>query len=50
MTDTGMELEIAEPVESAQMGQPGPVSARQSVAMLVERARSEGPELTGGTE
>lgn len=36
-----------EPSESAQPGQPVPVSDEQLVAMLVERARSEGLQLTG---
>ena len=47
MTDTAVELETVEPVESAQCGQPEPVSDEQLVAMLVERARSEGLQLTG---
>ena len=47
MTDTAVELETVEPVESAQLGQPVPVSDEQLVAMLVERARSEGLQLTG---
>lgn len=47
MTDTAVELETAEPVESAPSGQPAPVSDEQLVAMLVERARSEGLQLTG---
>ncbi|WP_369275982.1 transposase [Streptomyces sp. R11] len=47
MTDTAVELETVEPVESAQPGQPAPVSDEQLVAMLVERARSEGLQLTG---
>ncbi|MEU3337281.1 hypothetical protein ACWCQ1_07185 [Streptomyces sp. NPDC002144] len=42
MTDTAVELETAEPVESAQPGQPVPVSDEQLVEMLVERAQSEG--------
>ncbi|MCX5055945.1 hypothetical protein OOK12_02540 [Streptomyces sp. NBC_00452] len=42
MTDTAVELEAVEPVESAQPGRPVPVSDEQLVAMLVERARSEG--------
>ncbi|MFJ9909359.1 transposase [Streptomyces sp. NPDC101152] len=42
VTDTAVELETVEPVESAQSGQPVPVSDDQLVAMLVERARSEG--------
>lgn len=44
MTDTALGLETVEPVESAQ---PVPVSDEQLVAMLVERARSEGLQLTG---
>jgi len=44
VTDTAVELETVEPVESAQ---PVPVSDEQLVAMLVERARSEGLQLTG---
>ncbi|RRR84051.1 transposase [Streptomyces sp. RP5T] len=47
MTDTAVELETVEPVESAESGQPVPVSDEQLVAMLVERARSEGLQLTG---
>ncbi len=47
MTDTAVELETVEPVESAQPGQPVPVSDEQLVAMLVERARTEGLQLTG---
>ena len=47
MTDTVVELETVEPVESAQLGQPVPVSDEQLVAMLVERARAEGLQLTG---
>lgn len=47
MTDTAVELETVEPVESAPSGQPAPVSDEQLVAMLVERARSEGLQLTG---
>lgn len=47
MTDTAVELETVEPVESAQSGPPVPVSDEQLVAMLVERARSEGLQLTG---
>ena len=47
MTDTAVELETVEPVESARSGQPAPVSDEQLVAMLVERARSEGLQLTG---
>jgi len=47
VTDTAVELETVEPVESAQCGQPEPVSDEQLVAMLVERARSEGLQLTG---
>jgi putative transposase len=47
VTDTAVELETVEPVESAQLGQPVPVSDEQLVAMLVERARSEGLQLTG---
>ena len=47
MTDTAVELETVEPVESPQLGQPVPVSDEQLVAMLVERARSEGLQLTG---
>ena len=47
MTDTAVELETVEPVESAPSGQPAPGSDAQLVAMLVERARSEGLQLTG---
>ena len=47
MTDAVVELETVEPVESAQSGQPAPVSDEQLIAMLVERARSEGLQLTG---
>lgn len=47
MIDTAVELETVEPVESALAGQPAPVSDEQLVAMLVERARSEGLQLTG---
>lgn len=47
MTDTAVELETVEPVESAPSGQPAPVSDEQLAAMLVERARSEGLQLTG---
>jgi hypothetical protein len=47
VTDTAVELETVERVESAQLGQPVPVSDEQLVAMLVERARSEGLQLTG---
>ncbi|MEV8289457.1 hypothetical protein [Streptomyces niveus] len=47
MTDTAVELETVEPVESVQFGQPAPVSDEQLVAMLVVRARSEGVQLTG---
>lgn len=47
MTDTAVELETVKPVESAQSGQPASVSDEQLVAMLVERARSEGLQLTG---
>jgi hypothetical protein len=47
VTDTTVELGTVEPVESAQLGQPVPVSDEQLVAMLVERARSEGLQLTG---
>lgn len=47
MPDTVVELETVEPVESARSGQPAPVSDEQLVAMLVERARSEGLQLTG---
>lgn len=47
MTDTAVELEAVEPVESARSRQPAPVSDEQLVAMLVERARSEGLRLTG---
>lgn len=46
MTDTAVELETVEPVESARLGQLAPVSAEQLVAMRVERARSEGLQLT----
>ncbi|WP_316769062.1 hypothetical protein [Streptomyces sasae] len=42
MTDTAVELETVEPIESAELGQPVAVSDEQLVAMLVERARSEG--------
>jgi putative transposase len=47
VTDTAVELETVESVESAYPGQPAPVSDEQLVAMLVERARSEGLQLTG---
>jgi hypothetical protein len=47
VTDAVVELETVEPVESAESGQPAPVSDEQLVAMLVERARSEGLQLTG---
>jgi putative transposase len=47
VTDTAVELETVESVESAHPGQPAPVSDEQLVAMLVERARSEGLQLTG---
>jgi len=47
VTDTAVELETVEPVESAPSGQPAPVSDERLVAMLVERARSEGLQLTG---
>jgi hypothetical protein len=47
VTDTAVELKTVEPVQSAQPGQPAPVSDEQLVAMLVERARSEGLQLTG---
>lgn len=47
MTDTAVELETVEPVESTMSGQPAPVSDEQLVAMLVERARSEWLQLTG---
>ena len=47
MTDAAVELETVEPDESARLGQPAPVSDEQLVAMLVERARSEGLQLTG---
>ncbi len=47
MTDTAVELETVEPVESAQPGQPVSVSDEQLVAMLVERSRAEGLQLTG---
>lgn len=47
MTDTAVELETVESVEGVQSGQPAPVSDEQRVAMLVERARSEVPQLTG---
>ncbi len=36
VTDTAVELETVEPVESAQPAQPVPVSDEQLVAMLVE--------------
>ncbi|SMF85917.1 Transposase and inactivated derivatives [Streptomyces sp. Amel2xC10] len=47
MTDTAVELETVEPVEKDSSGPPVPVSDEQLVAMLVERARSEGLQLTG---
>jgi putative transposase len=47
VTDTAVELETVEPVESAQPGQTVSVSDEQLVAMLVERARAEGLQLTG---
>jgi len=47
VTDTAVELETLEPVESAQSGQPARMSDEQLVAMLVERARSEGLQLSG---
>ncbi len=47
MTDTAVELETVEPVEKDLSGPPVPVSDEQLVAMLVERARSEGLQLTG---
>ncbi|MFK0156699.1 hypothetical protein ACIQVK_32120 [Streptomyces sp. NPDC090493] len=47
MTDTAVELETVESAESAQSGPSVPVSDEQLVAMLVERARSEGLQLTG---
>ena len=47
MTDTAVELETVKPAESAPSGQPAPVSDEQLVAMLVDRARSEGLQLTG---
>lgn len=47
MTDSAVELETVEPVESAKPGQLAPVSDEQLVAMLVARARSEGLQLTG---
>ena len=47
MTEAAVELETVEPVESAPSGPPAPVSDEQLVAMLVERARSEGLQLTG---
>ncbi len=47
MPDAAVELETVEPVESAPSGQPAPVSDEQLVAMLVERTRSEGVQLTG---
>ncbi|QYX82731.1 IS256 family transposase [Streptomyces akebiae] len=40
-------METVAPVESAQSGPSVPVSDEQLVAMLVERARSEGLQLTG---
>ncbi|MFJ8143129.1 hypothetical protein [Streptomyces sp. NPDC096013] len=46
MTDTAVELETVEPVEKDLSGPPVPVSDEQLVAMLVERARSEGLQLT----
>lgn len=47
MTYTVMELGTVEPVEKALSGPPVPVSDEQLVAMLVERARSEGLQMTG---
>lgn len=47
MTYTAVELQTVEPVESAQLGQPVSVSDAQLLAMLVERARSEGLQPTG---
>ena len=47
MTDATVELETVEPVEKDLSGPPVPVSDGQLVAMLVERARSEGLQLTG---
>jgi putative transposase len=47
VTDIAVELETVESVESARSGQPASVSDEQLVAMLVERARSEGLQLTG---
>jgi transposase-like protein len=46
VSDAAAELETVESVESAQSGQPAPVSDEQLVAMLVERARSAGLQLT----
>jgi len=42
VTHTAVELETVEPVEKALSGPSVPVSDEQLVAMLVERARSEG--------
>lgn len=42
VTDTAMELETAEPVESARSGQPAPMSDGQLLTMPAEPARSEG--------
>ena len=50
MTYTAVELETVESVGSAQSGQPAPVSDEQLAAMLVERARTEGLQLTGVDE
>jgi transposase-like protein len=47
VSNTAVELEIVKPVESALSGPPVSVSDEQLVAMLVERARSEGLQLTG---
>jgi hypothetical protein len=47
VTYAAVELETVEPVESAPLGQPAPVSDEQPVAMLVERAGPEGLQLTG---
>ena len=47
MTDTAVELETVEPVEKDLSGPPVSVSDEQLVAMLVERARSEGLQPTG---
>jgi hypothetical protein len=46
VTDTAVELKTVEPVDSAQPGHAS-VSDEQLVAILVERARTEGLQLTG---